>query len=69
MLCGKIAKETYSPDSDRKILLQHLAHAAEKAFADCSLLNNENGQLSQQNNEKRSRKKQSRQVGNARIMS
>jgi hypothetical protein len=69
ILCGKISKETYSLDSDRKILLQHLAHAAEKAFADRSLLNNENGQLWQQNNEKRSRKKQSRKVGNARIMS
>jgi hypothetical protein len=69
LLCGKIAKETHSLESDRKILLQHLAHAAEKAFADRSLLNNENGQLWLQNNEKRSRKKQSRKVGNARIMS
>jgi hypothetical protein len=69
LLCGKIAKETHSLDSDRKNLLQHLAHAAENAFADCSLLSNENGQLWLQNNEKRSRKKQSRKVGNARIMS
>jgi hypothetical protein len=69
LLCGKVAKETHGLDNDRKILLQHLAHAAEKAFADRSLLSNENGQLWLQNNEKRSRKKQSRKVGNARIMS
>jgi hypothetical protein len=69
LLCGKIAKETHGLDSDRKILLQHLAHAAEKAFADRSLLNNENGQLWLQNNKKRSRKRQSRKVGSARIMS
>jgi hypothetical protein len=41
MLSGKIFKETHNMDSDRKILLRHPAHAAEKAFADRSLLNNE----------------------------
>jgi hypothetical protein len=40
-LGGKIVKETHNLGSDRKILLRHPAHAAERAFADRSLLNNE----------------------------
>jgi hypothetical protein len=69
ILCGKINKGIRGQDDHHKILLQHLAHAAERAFADRSLLSNENGQLLLQNNEKRSRKKQARKVGNAKIMS
>jgi hypothetical protein len=69
MLCGKIFREARSLDSDRKILLRHLTHAPEKAFADRSPLENENGQLLLQNDEKRRRNKPSRKVENAKIMS
>ncbi|KAJ5875034.1 uncharacterized protein N7473_013147 [Penicillium subrubescens] len=64
------AKEARGWDEDSKLLVNRLAHAAEKAFADRALLRNDNDRLLVQNNEKRTRtSKPARKVGNAKVMS
>ncbi|OKO98095.1 hypothetical protein PENSUB_9531 [Penicillium subrubescens] len=69
-LCHKMQKEARGWDEDSKLLVNRLAHAAEKAFADRALLRNDNERLLAQNNEKRSRtSKPARKVGNAKVMS
>ncbi|OKP07150.1 hypothetical protein PENSUB_6110 [Penicillium subrubescens] len=66
----KVQKEARGWDEDSKFLVNRLAHAAEKAFADCALLCNDDERLLAQNNEKRSRtSKPARKVGNAKVMS
>ncbi|KAJ6116135.1 hypothetical protein N7523_005816 [Penicillium sp. IBT 18751x] len=69
-LCRKMQNEARGWDEDSKLLVNRLAHAAEKAFADRALLRNDNERLLAHNNEKRSRtSKPARKVGNAKVMS
>jgi hypothetical protein len=70
LLCRKMQKEARGWDEESKLLVNRLAHDAEKAFTDRALLRNDNERLLAQNNEKRSRtSKPARKVGNAKVMS
>jgi len=70
LLRSKIEQDTNELDSLSRFRIQKLNNAAEKVFAECSLLRDENKVLFTQNNEKVSRKSvRSIVVGTAKVMS
>jgi hypothetical protein len=69
-LCNLIEQDANTLDDISKKRLQKLANAAQKSFAECAILLDENRLLVEQNNESNCRKStRSTVVGNAKAMS
>jgi hypothetical protein len=69
LLRCEVEKDAHEMDEGCKLRLQKILNATEKAFAECSLLLQQNHDLFEQNNEKQSRQRtRSTVVGKAKIM-